>query len=166
MSKKDVDIEEVEIQEKTDSERSRSKRVTKYERRLKSQIPAEITRHFEKEGYGVKYKVWRLANVEQSSAVSELLRDGWEFVKTNELPEQFRDYYDVEDFRGRSEMLVAHDLVLMKHNLEYLESERKYFDSLAKRDLDSVNANVMQKKGFITDGSSSRVEMSEPDFAN
>jgi hypothetical protein len=63
-------------------------------------------------------------------------------------------------------MLVAHDLVLMKHTLEYLESEKQYYADLAKRDLESVNLNVLQKKGFITEGSSSRVEMSEPDFAN
>jgi hypothetical protein len=163
---KDENLEEIEVMEKEESERKREKRITKYERRLKSQIPQEISNHFEKQGLGVRYKVYRLANVEQSSSISELLRDGWEFVKAKELPEEFRNYYDVEEFRGREEMLVAHDLVLMKHTLEYLESEKQYYADLAKRDLESVNLNVLQKKGFITEGSSSRVEMSEPDFAN
>jgi hypothetical protein len=163
---KDENLEEIEVMEKEESERKREKRITKYERRLKSQIPKEILNHFEKQGLGVRYKVYRLANVEQSSSISELLRDGWEFVKAKELPEEFRNYYDVEEFRGREEMLVAHDLVLMKHTLEYLESEKQYYADLAKRDLESVNLNVLQKKGFITEGSSSRVEMSEPDFAN
>jgi hypothetical protein len=166
MSKKDEVLEEVEASEAEGSERKRSKRITKYERRLKSIIPQEIINKFANKGYGVRYKTYRIANVEQNSAISELLRDGWEFVKSDELPEEFKSYYEVEDFRGRSEMLVAHDLVLMKHSLEYIQSEQDYYQELAKRDLDSVNTHVLQKKGFITDGSSSRVEMSEPDFAN
>jgi hypothetical protein len=83
---KDENLEEIEVMEKEESERKREKRITKYERRLKSQIPQEILNHFKKQGLGVRYKVYRLANVEQSSSISELLRDGWEFVKAKELP--------------------------------------------------------------------------------
>lgn len=158
--------EDLENEEKEMTERKRPKSAAKYERRLKSIIPDDIIQKFLSDGFAIRYKAFRIANVEQSSSISELLRDGWEFVTSNELPEEYQDYFDQEEFRGRKEILVAHDLVLMKHSVEYVQSEKDYWAAQTKRDLDSVNTNVLQKKGFITDGSKSSVSMSEPDFAN
>lgn len=165
MDDTELETEVLVAEDKDEAEpRTRTNRPTRFEKRLKSQIPPEIIKQFEEEGFGIRYKLYRLANVVQNSQVSELVRDGWEFVTSKELPDWYADYFDVEDFRGRDEILVAHDLVLMKHSLEYIESEKAYYDSLTQAELDSVNTNVLEKKGFITKGSKSSVTMSEPRF--
>lgn len=162
MGKNEIENEEVKEEEAT--ERSRPQRKTTYERKLKTVIPEEIVEHFAKDDWVIRYKPYRIANIVQNSALSELVRDGWLFVTSDEIPDWYITNFDIEDFRGRSEALVAHDLVLMKADKNLVESERQYYESLAQRELDSVNTNILEKRGFITKGSKSEVTMSEPRF--
>jgi len=157
--------EETEVEDTAeDKERTRSTRPAKFEKKLKSKIPDTIRSQFEEKGFGIRYKVYRLANIVQNSQLAELLRDGWEFVQSSELPDWYADYFETEEFRARGEILVAHDLVLMKHSLEYIKSEKDYYDGLTQAELASVNTNILEKKGFITKGSNSSITMSEPRF--
>lgn len=156
--------DEILEDESRNEERSRPARKTTYERKLKTAIPQEIHDMFAQDNWVIQYQPYRLANIVQHSHLAELVRDGWYFVTSDEIPDWFADYYDKEDFRGRSECLVAHDLVLMKADKDLLDSRKGYYDELAKAELDSVNTNVLQKRGFITKGSKTEVTMAEPRF--
>jgi hypothetical protein len=125
----------LEDESKEQNERSRPTRKITYERKLKTTIPEEITEMFLEKGLHVQYQPYRLANIVQHSALAELVRDGWEFVTSKDLPEWFADYFDKEDFRGRSEVLVAHDLVLMQADVRLVESRDEYFRQLARAEL-------------------------------
>jgi hypothetical protein len=160
-----VEVEEVSAEE----ERSRPARKMTYTRRLKSELPPELVQHYAQQGWALRYKPYRVANIVQNSVIAELKRDGWEFVTAKELDdfeEGYSDYFDVEDFRGRSEILVAHDLVLMKAPVELVEAQKEYFREQANRELQSVDLNVLEKRGFNTRGSKSSVTHAEPRFKN
>lgn len=164
---KDIENEVNEVEtsnEEDQEERSRAPRKLTYERRLKSQLPKELVEQFAEQGWALRYKPYRIANIVQNSVLAELVRDGWEFVQAKELEEKYALYFDTEDFRGRSEILVAHDLVLMKAPTPLVESQIEYFDRLAQEELASVDLNVLEKRGFSTKGSKSSVTMSEPRF--
>lgn len=156
--------ENEETSTREETERSRPARKATYERRLKTQIPVEIVELFAEQGLAVQYQLYRLANVVQQSSLAELLRDGWDFVTTKDLPEWYSDYFELEDYKGRQEILVAHDLVLMKHSVEYVESKKKFYEDQTAREIASVDTNILEKKGFITKGSKSSVTMAEPRF--
>ena len=156
--------EEIEAKELEDSGRVTEMRKTTYERKLKSAIPDEIRDLFKEQNWAVQYKPYRLANIVQNSALAELRRDGWFFVNSSELPDWYAPYFEKETFRGRDEMLVAHDLVLMKADVKLVQSQKDYYRGLAQAELDSVNTNVLEKRGFVTKGSKSSVTMSEPRF--
>ena len=162
---KETETKEIEVVEAVeDTERKRPQRKTTYERKLKSTIPDEIKQMFLDQGLTVRYQPYRLANVVQGSIISEFLRDGWDFVKSSDLPDWYANYFEVEDWRARDKILTAHDLVLMQHTTAYVRSQQEYYEGLAAAEIASVDTNVLAKKGYLTKGSSSSVTHSEPRF--
>jgi hypothetical protein len=164
---KEIEVEEkVEVQEE---ERVRVPSKMTYKRRLKSQLPEELVEAFAQDGLALRYKPYRIANIVQNSALAELRREGWNFVQSKQLDkygEHYADYFEVEEFRGRDEMLVAHDLVLMAAPLELIDAINEYNQEQAARELAAVDTNVLEKRGFTTRGSKSTVTHAEPRFRN
>jgi hypothetical protein len=169
MDKKEKDLDSLESrekEEKEDTSRSRAPRKTSYERIDETQIPDEIKKKFAEDNWSLAYKRYSINNEVQLGYLSSKLREGWEFVTGDELPTGFSDFFEIENFRGRQECVVNKDLVLMKADVGLIESIKNFNRGLAKAELDAVDINVLEKKGFKDLGTKSEVTMSEPKFSS
>ena len=161
MSKETKDKESKEVET---SSRSRSARKTNYERVSETQIPDEVIAHFEAEDWVLGFKRWRLDGKQQDAHIASKLREGWEFVTMDELPDWYQSFFDTESYKSRDECVVVKDMVLMKADKAMIEDRRQYYRQLAKNELNAVDIHVLQKKGFKDLGTKSSVTMSEPRF--
>ncbi len=165
-SKFDNDLEAREALEQEQETRTRDNRKVIYERQTETKIPDEVIAKFAADGWSLALKLYRLGNEVQNSRVATKLKEGWEFVTSDELSDDYAAFFEQEKYRGRSEALVVKDLVLMKASLELVASRREYYDNLARQELNAVDVNVLEKKGFKNLGSKSTVTMAEPKFRN
>jgi len=163
MGKKDKEKGEKKQREK--ESRVREERKKSYERKLYTDLPDGLIKYFKEQDLELALKRYRLGGQVEHTHLSRLEEEGWSFVTVSELPEEFKFFFHEEGYRGsRDDVLIRADMVLMKADVELVKSKKAYYDALAQRELESVDINVLQKKGFKDLGTKSSTSTSEPRF--
>jgi len=148
-----------------DTEKTRSPRRKTYERQETLTLPSELQAHFKKDCYDLKLIRWALQGEEDYMYLHSREKEGYEFVKKEEIPAQFLGLMREIDTKARPGLLTLGDLCLMKIDSDLRASREKYFEDLTKKQLASVDVNVLEKKGFRNLGTRSRViQGREPGF--
>lgn len=144
--------------------RERPQRKKTYERVRESQIPQDVQAKFNKEGYDLKFVRWSIAGEEDYRYLARREREGYEFVTKDELPANYLAALRVQDTKNRRGLVTLGDLVLMKVDQDLRNDRRRYFQGETDNEVASVDIHVLEKKGYSTRGSKSKVIMKEPTF--
>jgi hypothetical protein len=150
---------EVETEQET-----RTPRKKVYERVSQSSIPEYVQEEFRKDNYELKLVRWAVEGEEDYRYLARRETEGYEFVTVDELPIQYRSALKLRDAHGKSGLVTTGDLCLMKIDIDLRNSRRDYFQNIADRQVQAVDVNVLEKKGFITKGTKSTVSVREPSF--
>lgn len=144
--------------------KSRPGRKKVYERIRETEIPENVISHFAKEEYELRWVRWLVNGVEDYKNLSHREKEGYEFVTADELPKSYLSSIKVTDSINRPGLVTYGDLCLMKVDKDLRKSRQKYFDGEADSQIDSVNIHVLEKKGFINQGTKTKVSLKEPSF--
>lgn len=148
-----------------DTEKTKVARRKTYERQETLTLPSELEAHFKKDNYELKLIRWALLGEEDYMYLHKMEKEGFEFVRKEEIPPQFTSLMREIDTKARPGLLTLGDLCLMKMDSDLRASRAKYFEDLTRQQLASVDVNVLEKKGYRNLGSRSRViQGREPGF--
>lgn len=142
----------------------RPKRRKVYERIREANIPAEIHELFAKNDYDLRLVRWAINGEEDYRHLARREREGYEFVKTTELPEWYLSSLQIVGTKSRQGLVTTGDLCLMKIDTDLRNSRREVYARDAQAQIDAVDIHVLEKKGFRNLGSKSKVFMKEPSF--
>ncbi len=132
---------------------------------METEIPDVVRQIFYKDNYYLSFIRWSLEGEEDYRYLSARENEGFEFVKSSELPQDYLKSLRVMDTRARKGMIVSGDVCLMKIDCDLLQSRKEYYEQLTKDQSDAVDINVISKrKGFKNLGSKSKVTHREPTF--
>lgn len=168
MTKKTKVQEEVQPQEEIEtSSRGRTGRRKVYERVRETDIPQYVKDFFAKDDYELRFIRWSIHGQPDYRYLNVREQEGYEFVKAKELPDEYRRVMrEVDTNIGNGLVTNGGDLCLMKIDSDLRRSREAHFDDVATQEIEAVDLNVLNKKGFITKGSKSSVIMREPSFSN
>lgn len=158
---------ETQTFESADYTRERPQRRKVYERVRESDIPQYVRDHMMKEGYALRFVRWSIHGEPDYRYLNRREKEGYEFVKKEDLPEEYlRSMKSVNVSTHQGLITNGGDLCLMKVDVDLQKSREQYFSSITDAEVSAVDANVLNKKGFITHGSKSNVMLREPSFQN
>lgn len=135
-----------------------------YERVNETEIPEDVKAHFAKEEYELRWIRWMVNGVEDYKNLSHREKEGYEFVTVDELPKSYLSSIKVANTLNRPGLVTYGDLCLMKVDKDLRESRQKYYDQKTSDQIAAVNIHVLEKKGFINQGTKTKVMMKEPSF--
>lgn len=155
-----------EVEEEISTGRKRTPRRKTYERHKESEIPQYVIEHFKKDDYDLRFVRWSILGEPDYRYLSRMEQEGFEFVTKDELPDEYVRTLRVRDSDMTKGMLTnGGDLVLMKIDSDLRKDRQKYFEERSRRELDSVDINVIEKRGNLRNvGSRSKVMLREPSF--
>jgi hypothetical protein len=117
--------------------REKSERVKKWRKPEVLPTPDPV------EGYSFRWvRVNTLGNVDPSN-VSAKLREGWEPVKAKDHPEI--QLVTIENNRFKDNVVIG-GLMLCRAPVEMVEERTEYYQEQTKRQLESVNNNLMREQ--------------------
>ncbi len=148
-----------------DTEKTKTPRRKTYERQETLALPAGLEDHFKKDCYDLRLVRWTLNGEEEYVYLHAKEKEGFEFVRKEEIPAQFNGLLREVDTKARPGLLTIGDLCLMKIDSDLRLSKEKYFENLTAKQLASVDVHVLEKKGFRNLGTKTRViQGREPTF--
>jgi hypothetical protein len=148
----------------TPSTKGRSARKKVYEQAIESELPADLIALFKRDNYDLKLIRWSLLGDEDYKYLTQREKEGYEFVKADELPDNFKNGVRLIDTKGHAGMVILGDLCLMKIDSDLRKSRIAHFQGKTDQQMDAVDINVLEKKGFKNLGYRSKVMMKEPTF--
>lgn len=143
---------------------ARAPRKKVYERTVEAKIPDYLVKKFKKDNYDLRLIRWIVQGEEDYRNLSIAEKEGYEYVKVDEVPEEFLTTVKVRDSAGRKGLITLGDLVLMKMDSDLRKSRTEAYEQDARDQLASVDVHVLEKKGLLNTGSRSRVMYKEPTF--
>lgn len=150
--------------EEASAPREVSKRKKVYERPNVADIPEQLVAEFKKDNYDLKLIRWSLEGQEDLSYLSLREGEGYEFVKPEELPSWYLKSVRIMDTRYTKGLITFGDLCLMKIDSDLRKSRMAHYQKSTDRQVDAVDINVLEKKGFKNLGTRSRIMHKEPSF--
>jgi len=136
-----------------------------YQRFKESEIPQDVKDIFAKDGYDLRFIRWSIAGEMDNRKLALRQREGYEFVKANELPEDYKATLRIRDTQMTNGLVTnGGDLCLMKIDSDLRQSRIEYYQGVAQAQQDAVDVNVLEKKGLRNLGTRSKVMMKEPSF--
>lgn len=165
-SKKETNIDATAVStpEVAKETRKRSARKKVYERVVESDLPEDLVKLFKKDNYDLKLIRWSLHGEEDYRYLTQREKEGYEFVTASELPDWFIGSVRLMDTKGRQGMVILGDLCLMKIDSDLRQSRTDAYQEDTDRQVEAVDMNVMEKKGFRNLGTKSKVMLKEPSF--
>jgi hypothetical protein len=140
---------------------TRTARKKVYERVRETAIPAGLEEIFKKDDYDLKLVRFLNNGNEDYRYLNRRLTEGYEFVTASEIPDEMKSGLDVIDTKAHSGLVTVGDLCLMKVDKDLRNSRRKFYQDETSRHIQAVN---VLNKGFIDNGTSTRVLNREPTF--
>lgn len=157
--------EEVRVSRKLEkSTRPARKRV--YEKVVETDIPQHVINAFAEDDYELRWIRFTIGGEVDIRNLSKREREGYEFVKPSELPQDFLAALKVQDTKERTGLVTSGDVVLVKVDTELRKSRADYYKNRTDEEYQAADIyNVASKKGFIATGSKSSVSHNkEPKF--
>ena len=159
-----TDIKKANTTQDTASTKGRVPRKKVYERVIESELPADLVKHFKKDNYDLKLIRWSLLGEEDYRYLTRREKEGYEFVKADELPQSFLSSVRTIDTKGRQGMVIMGDLCLMKIDSDLRKSRTASYQDESDKQIAAVDINILEKKGFRNLGTRSKIMMKEPTF--
>lgn len=140
------------------------KRKKVYERQSDTDIPQDVIDLFLKDNYELRWVRWQVHGEDDFKSLARREREGYELVRAEELPSSYIYTLNKSDTKNRQGLVTSGDVCLMKIDVDLRNSRKKFYNDTTKAQVDAVNINVLQKKGFKNLGTKTRVVMKEPSF--
>lgn len=150
----------------TESTEGRTKRKKVYQKTIESTLPEELHQHFKKQGYDLFLVRWTINGEEEYRYLHKIERKGYEFVEVSELPEWYLKGMRLTDTKYKKGLVTIGDLCLMKIDSDLRQSIVDSEQADTEREQAAVDIHNLNKKGFITEGTKSRVMLKDPSFAD
>lgn len=164
MTKKD-DTKIVEATEEVSQGRTRPQRRKTYQPVRDTQVDVGLVEHFAKQGYDLKLIRWAVHGEEDYRYLARRVKEGYEFVHKSEIPAEYKASLMDVDARTFNGMVTMGDVCLMKIDQDLRESRRQHYQNVTDTEIESVDLHVIgRKKGFLTQGTRTKVSMREPSF--
>lgn len=161
---KEVENTEERVSRKTE-QKVRPARKKVYEQIVATEIPQNIVEAFAKDEYELRWVRFTLSGEEDLKNLSRREREGYEFVTTDELPEDFLYSIKIYDGKNRQGLITSGDLCLMKIDTDLRKSRSEHYKKRTDQEARAADVYNITKKGFKDIGSKSSVSVGkEPSF--
>lgn len=168
-NEENLDEQNTEIEVQEEESRDRPKRKKTWERIRETEIPSDLVEAFHKDGWHLRFIRFSIAGEPDLRYLSRREREGYEYVTQDEVEKYgfnwYMDSFRLESTRTRSGLLVSGDTVLMKADLDLIESRKSVLQKENKVRYDAADVfTIIRKHGFRDLGSKSTTTHSEPGF--
>ena len=146
--------------------RENTKRITTYKYTSDLEIPEELQKTLAMDGMQARWIRVKLNGQDDVKNIGRKVREGWEFLHPDEVPDMFLHAIEVQDVGRQNGLITIGDLALAKHNLEYIADRKaKIFERSKALDMGVRSEIDRQKNNRLTpldwDKSSSRSEFKQ-----
>jgi hypothetical protein len=119
-----------------------------YAERGELDIPEYVQKKFENDGYKLRWVRWKLNGEEDSSNIFRAKsKDYYDFVRRNEIPKKYLDFFSMHEADRYGELLIKGDLALMKTPIGANLARKEKYENEAKQRIAQVNKRLIADVG-------------------